>query len=216
MDGFKLVERIRQMPELSTATIMMLTSPESRGDAERCKSLGVSAYLPKPIRLSELREAIARVVGAREHKSEIPPVTLYSVKDPQAAPETLRILLAEDNLVNQRLATRLLEKRGHRVVVASHGREALAALENGSYELVLTDIQMPEMNGMEATARIREKEKLAGGHQPIIAFTAHAMKGDQELCLDGGMDGYLTKPIRAQELDDTSNPFAGRGAAIVK
>ena len=158
MDGFKLVERIRQMPELSTATVRMLTSSESRGKAERSKSLGVSAYLPKPIRLSELREAIARVVGAREHKSEIAPVTLYSAKDPQAAAETLRILLAEDNLVNQRLATRLLEKRGHRVVVASNGREALAALENGSYDLVLMDIQMPEMNGMEATARIREKE----------------------------------------------------------
>jgi two-component system sensor histidine kinase/response regulator len=112
--------------------------------------------------------------------------------------------------------TRLLEKRGHRVVVASNSREALAALENGSYDLVLMDIQMPEMNGMEATARIREKEKLAGGHQPIVALTAHAMKGDQDLCLAGGMDRYLAKPIRAQDLDQILDQFAGRGAAIVK
>jgi PAS domain S-box-containing protein len=216
MDGFKLIERIRQMPELSTATIMMLTSSESRGDAARCKGLGVSAYLLKPIRLSELREAIARVVGAREQQSAIPLITLGSVKDPQAACETLRILLAEDNLVNQRLTARLLEKRGHRVVIVANGRDALAALEKGNYDLLLMDIQMPEMNGMEATARIREKEKLSGGHQPIVALTAHAMKGDQELCLAGGMDGYLAKPIRAEELDQILDQFAGRGAAIVK
>jgi PAS domain S-box-containing protein len=216
MDGFKLIERIRQMPELSTATIMMLTSSESRGDAARCKGLGVSAYLLKPIRLSELREAIARVVGAREQHSAIPLVTLCSVKDPQAAGETLRILLAEDNLVNQRLTTRLLEKRGHRVVLAANGRQALAALEKDNYDLLLMDIQMPEMNGMEATARIREKEKLTGGHQPIVALTAHAMKGDQELCLAAGMDGYLAKPIRAEELDQILDQLAARGAAIVK
>jgi PAS domain S-box-containing protein len=216
MDGFELVERIRQMPELSTATIMMLTSSESRGDAERCKGLGVSAYLLKPIRQSELREAIARVVGAREQQNAIPLITHHSVQVPQAPFEALRILLAEDNLVNQRLMTRLLEKRGHRVMVAADGREAIAALEKDSYDLVLMDIQMPEMNGMEATARIREKEKITGGHQPIVALTAHAMKGDQELCLAGGMDGYLAKPIRAQELDLILDQYAGRGTAIVK
>jgi len=216
MDGFKLVERIRQMPELSTATIMMLSSSESRGDAERCRNLGVSAYLLKPIRLAELREAIARVVGAREHQQLIPLLTRYSVHDPLAPSEVLRILLAEDNLVNQRLMTRLLEKRGHRVVVAANGREALAALEKESYDLVLMDIQMPEMNGMEATTRIRENEKLTGGHQPIVALTAHAMKGDQELCLAGGMDGYLAKPIRAQELDQILDQYARRATAIVK
>jgi two-component system sensor histidine kinase/response regulator len=156
------------------------------------------------------------VVGAREQHSAIPLVTLSSVKDPQAAGETLRILLAEDNLVNQRLTTRLLEKRGHRVVLAANGREALAALEKGNYDLLLMDIQMPEMNGMEATARIREKEKLTGRHQPIVALTAHAMKGDQELCLAAGMDGYLAKPIRAEELDQILDQFAARGAAIVK
>ena len=216
MDGFKLVERIRQIPELSTATIMMLTSSESRGDAERCKALGVSAHLLKPIRQSELREAIARVVGARGEQNALPLITRYAMQAPQAPSETLRILLAEDNLVNQRLMTRLLEKRGHRVVLAADGHKALAALETHSYDLVLMDIQMPEMNGMEATARIREKEKITGGHQPIVALTAHAMKGDQELCLAGGMDGYLAKPIRAEELDQILNRYVGQGTASVK
>jgi two-component system sensor histidine kinase/response regulator len=200
MDGFKLVEHIRQMPELSTATIMMLTSSESGGDAERCKALGVSAHLLKPIRQSELREAIARVVGARDEQNALPLITHPSVQDPQAPFQALRVLLAEDNLVNQRLMTRLLEKRGHRVVLAADGSEALAALEKGSFDLVLMDIPMPQMNGMEATARIREKEKITGEHQPIVALTAHAMKGDQELCLAGGMDGYLAKPVSAHEL----------------
>lgn len=216
MDGFKLVERIRQMPNLSTPTIMMLTSSESRGDAERCKGLGVSAYLLKPIRQSELREAIARVVGAREQEKALPLITHHSVQAPQIPFEALRILLAEDNLVNQRLMTRLLEKRGHRVVVAANGREALAALEKDRYDLVLMDIQMPEINGMEATARIREKEKLTGGHQPIVALTAHAMKGDQELCLAAGMDGYLAKPIRAQELDRILDQYRVKETAIVE
>jgi CheY-like chemotaxis protein len=104
----------------------------------------------------------------------------------------------------------LLEKRGHRVVVASNGREALAALEEGTFDLVLMDIQMPEMDGMEVTAKIREKENLTGGHQPVVALTAHAMKGDQELCLAAGMDDYLTKPIRPQELDKLLNKYVGQ------
>jgi two-component system, sensor histidine kinase and response regulator len=215
MDGFALIERIRQAPGLTTATVMMLTSAGHRGDAERCRGLGVSAYLMKPIRPSELHQAIARVVGAREQNDTIPLVTRFSLNREHVPTAGLRILLAEDNLVNQRLATRLLEKRGHRVLVAANGREALAALEQESYDLVLMDIQMPEMNGMEATARIREKEKLTGGHQAIVALTAHAMKGDQELCLAGGMDGYLTKPIRAQDLDQILVQYAARVTAIV-
>jgi PAS domain S-box-containing protein len=210
MDGFTLIERIRQMPELFTATVMMLTSAGHRGDAERCRDLGVSAYLLKPIRQSELHEAITRVLGSRGHQRPAPLVTRYTLQNPYAPTEALRILLAEDNLVNQRLAKRLLEKRGHSVVVAANGREALAALEKESYDLVLMDIQMPEMNGMEATAQIREKEKLTGEHQPVVALTAHAMKGDQELCLAGGMDGYLAKPIRALELDQLLGQYAGK------
>jgi signal transduction histidine kinase/CheY-like chemotaxis protein len=210
MDGFALVERIRQRPELSTAMIMMLTSAGHRGDAARCQELGVAAYLLKPIRRSELREAIARVLGAGEKTGAIPLITRHSLQDARGPMGSLRVLLAEDNPVNQLLATRLLEKRGHRVVVAANGREALAALEKESYDLVFMDIQMPDMDGIEATAAIREKENSSGKHQPVIALTAHAMKGDQERCLDAGMDGYLSKPIRPQELDDILEKYVRR------
>ena len=202
MDGFELVEQIRRRPELSTATIMMLTSAGHRGDAERCQKLGVSAYLLKPIRQSELREAIARVLGAREQEGKIPLITRFSLGDARDGSDFLRVLVAEDNAVNQRLIVRLLEKRGHRVVLADNGRQALAALEKESFDLVLMDVQMPEMDGFEATSAIRMREKSIGSHQTIIALTAHAMKGDREECLARGMDGYLTKPIRPQELDE--------------
>jgi CheY-like chemotaxis protein len=202
MDGFALVERIRQRPELTTATIMMLTSAGHRGDAARCQELGVSAYLLKPIRQSELREAIARVLGARTQEGAIPLITRYSLQDARDADSFLKVLLAEDNRVNQRLAVRLLEKRGHKVVVAGNGVEALAALRKESFDLVLMDVQMPEMDGYEATAAIREEEKNSRRHQPVVALTAHAMKGDREKCLAAGMDGYLSKPIKPQELDE--------------
>jgi len=210
MDGFTLVERIRQRPELATATIMMLTSAGHRGDALRCRELGVSAYLLKPIRQSELREAIAKVLGAREQKGAIPLITRYSLHDARDPEACLRILLAEDNPVNQLLATRLLEKRGHRVTVAGNGREALAAIDKESYDLVLMDVQMPELDGIEATIAIREKEKKGANHLPVIALTAHAMKGDQERCLEAGMDAYLSKPIRAQELDELLDKYVAR------
>jgi signal transduction histidine kinase/CheY-like chemotaxis protein len=210
MDGFTLIERIRQQPELATATIMMLTSAGHRGDAARCQELGVAAYLLKPIRQSELREAIARVLGAREQDGAIPLLTRFSLQDARDPSAFFRILVAEDNPVNQRLVVRLLEKRGHHVVVAANGREALEALGKESFDLVLMDVQMPEMDGMEATAAIREKEKGAGAHQWIIALTAHAMKGDRERCLAAGMDGYLTKPIRPPELDQILEEHAAR------
>ncbi len=201
MDGFTLIERIRQKPELSAATIMMLTSAGHQGDSARCEELGVSAYLLKPIRQSELREAIARVLGAREHQGAIPLITRYSLQDARDPATVLRLLLVEDNQVNKMLAVRLLEKRGHRVVVAGNGREALAALEKENFDLVLMDVQMPEMDGFEATAAIRRAERGTANHQPVVAMTAHAMKGDRERCLAAGMDGYLSKPIRPQELD---------------
>jgi CheY-like chemotaxis protein len=202
MNGFALVEKIRERPEWTTATIMMLTSAGHRGDAARCQELGVSAYLLKPIRQSELREAIARVLGARAQEGEIPLITRYSLQDAREPGSCLRVLLAEDNAVNQRLAVRLLEKRGHKVTVAGNGVEALSALNNGSFDLVFMDVQMPEMDGYEATAAIRGREKTSGLHQPIIALTAHAMKGDREKCLAAGMDGYLSKPIKPQELNE--------------
>src|SRR5579864_5677100 len=192
MDGFQFVERIRERPELATATIMMLTSAGHRGDAERCKTLGISAYLLKPIRQSELREAIARVLGAKEQKGAIPLVTRYSLYDAREPASVLHVLLVEDNPVNQRLATRMLEKRGHRVVLAGNGIEALEALAKGPFDLVLMDVQMPEMDGFQATAVIRGKENGTSTRLPIVALTAHAMKGDKEMCLAAGMDGYLT------------------------
>jgi two-component system, sensor histidine kinase and response regulator len=209
MDGFDLIERIRQRPELSAATIMMLTSAGHRGDAERCKKLGVAAYLLKPIRQSELREAIARVLGAQSQSGMVPLITRYSLHDARDPSEVLNILVAEDNLVNQLLATRLLEKRGHHVTIASNGKEAVAALDAGVFDLVFMDVQMPEMDGLEATAAVRKKETATEKHQPIIALTAHAMKLDQERCLAAGMDGYLTKPIRTQELDVILERYLG-------
>ena len=211
MDGFELIEEIRQGPHPSTAMIMMLTSAGHRGDAARCQELEVAAYLLKPIRQSELREAIARVLGAREQKGAIPLITRYSLHDAREPAASLRILLAEDNAVNQRLASRLLEKRGHSVVVAGNGREALEALEKHHFDLVFMDVQMPVMDGFEATAAIRKKEG-GGVHLPIVALTAHAMKGDREKCLAGGMDEYLTKPIRPQELDEVLRGYLTRRA----
>jgi CheY-like chemotaxis protein/nitrogen-specific signal transduction histidine kinase len=213
MDGFTLVEHIRHNPELATSTIMMLTSAGHRGDAARCLELGVAAYLLKPIRQSELREAIARILGAREQEGAIPLITRFSLHDARDPSAFLRVPLAEDNAVNQRLAVRLLEKRGHRVAVAGNGREALEALEKEKFDLVFMDVQMPEMDGLEATATIREREKSSGLHQPIIALTAHAMKGDREKCLAAGMDGYLTKPIRPQDLEGILDEYVARRAA---
>ena len=213
MDGFSLIEQIRKKPELSTAIIMMLTSAGHRGDGTRCHELGVAAYLLKPIRQSELREAIARVLGVPAQKGAIPLVTRYSLQDARVPPRTiLSVLVAEDNAVNQMLATRLLEKRGHRVVMTANGRKALEALAIGKFDLVLMDVQMPEMDGLQATVALREREKEKGDgfHQPVIALTAHAMKGDQERCLAAGMDGYLAKPIGAQELDAILEIYVAR------
>jgi signal transduction histidine kinase/DNA-binding response OmpR family regulator len=216
MDGFQLVERVRQRSDLSAAIIiMMLTSAGSRGDASRCQDLGVSAYLLKPIRQSELREAFCRVLGAREQKSASPLITRYSVQGAGDSAACLQVLLAEDNRINQRLAVRLMEKRGHCVVVVGNGREALAAVEKKRYDLVLMDVQMPEMDGIEATVAIREREKSTGFHQPVIAMTAHAMKGDRERCLAAGMDGYLSKPIKPSELDELLDSYVAAQPRII-
>ena len=216
MDGFELIEKIRQGSISSTATIMMLTSAGHRGDAARCQELGVAAYLLKPIRQSELREAIARVLGAREQKGAIPLITRYSLHDAREPSSSLRVLLAEDNPVNQRLASRLLEKRGHSVVVAANGLEALEALEKESFDLVFMDVQMPVMDGFEATAAIRKREGTGKLHLPVVALTAHAMKGDREKCLAGGMDGYLSKPIRPHELDEVLRKCLARREETVE
>ncbi len=213
MDGFTLIERIRQRPELSAAIVMMLTSAGHRGDAIRCQELGISAYLLKPIRQSELREAIARVLGAHEQSGAVPLITRYSLGDARDSSEILRVLLAEDNPVNQRVASRLLEKRGHKVQVVADGREALKALEKEAFDLVFMDVQMPEMDGFEAIAIIRKKEQGGKVRQPVIALTAHAMKGDRERCIAAGMDGYLSKPIHPHELDEILERYVVRSVA---
>jgi two-component system, sensor histidine kinase and response regulator len=200
MDGFVLAECIKRNPDWKTATIMMLSSAGQRGDAKRCRDLGIAAYLTKPVRQAELLDAILTALGTKPIKEATPAlVTRHSLRE--NGPH-LRILLVEDNPVNQALAVRLLEKRGHTVAVAGNGKEALAALEKQSFDLVFMDVQMPEMDGFEATAAIREKEKASGHHLPVIAMTAHAMAGDRERCLEAGMDDYISKPIRPQELSD--------------
>jgi two-component system, sensor histidine kinase and response regulator len=213
MDGFGLVERIKVNPQLATATIMMLTSGGQRGDAARCGELGISAYLLKPVRQLELRDAIAKVLRVREQPEVAPMITRSTLQAEQKPEKVMVVLLAEDNRVNQKLAIRLLEKRGHQVVVASNGKEALLALEERSYDLVLMDVQMPEMDGLEATRLIREREQTSGCHQPIVAMTALVMKGDRERCMAAGMDAYLSKPIQLRELDEVLDRFVERKTA---
>ncbi|HEX2919329.1 MAG TPA: response regulator, partial [Edaphobacter sp.] len=207
MDGFGLVERLKEHPGTTSSTIMMLTSGGQRGDAQRCGELGIAAYLLKPVRQMELREAIIQVLTAGQRPQTTAMITRNTLREQTRQNRMLKILLAEDNPVNQKLATRMLEKRNHTVTVVANGKEALAALEQAKFDLVLMDMQMPEMDGFEATKLLRLKEKETGAHQPVVAMTALAMNGDRERCLAVGMDGYLSKPIRPQELDDLLDAY---------
>ena len=207
MDGFTLAARINQSPEIPTSTVMMLTSGGQRGDAARCREVGISAYLTKPVRRNWAKEAMLRVLGMRNEKTEDKTlVTRHSMRE---ARKQLRILLAEDNAINRELAVRLLNKRGHSVTVVENGKQAVAAIGSDSFDVVLMDVQMPEMDGYEATAAIRKLEESIGRHTPIIAMTAHAMKGDRERCLAAGMDAYISKPIQFDELFDVTESLAG-------
>jgi two-component system, sensor histidine kinase and response regulator len=198
VDGYGLVEAIRQNPSFSNVRIVILTSGGKRGDAARCQTLGIAAYLSKPFDRSELREVLLRVLAANAGREVNRPLVTRNTLREQRQP--LSFLVAEDNAVNQTLITRLLEKRGNSVRLAQNGRETLEALEKEDFDILLMDVQMPEMDGFEATRLIREKEKASGAHLAIIALTAHAMKGDEERCLACGMDGYVTKPIKLEEL----------------
>jgi CheY-like chemotaxis protein len=210
MDGFSLIEQVRSRPEIAATNVIMMSSGAHRGDMARTHELNLAAYLTKPVRQSELRDAIVRSLDRRN--KEIAPNAALSFKDRRTAKKetSLNVLLAEDNLVNQRLATRLLEKRGHRVTVANNGHEAVTLAEHTSYDLALMDVQMPLVDGLEATRMIRMREKDTGMHQPIVALTAHAVKGDQERCEAAGMDGYLAKPIRPEELDVVLQKYMAR------
>ena len=198
MDGFTLVEEIRHRSGLEMIAIMMLTSAAHREDAERCRALGITSYLFKPIRKLELLTAILGVLGQNRTISEPAPATL---SEPVVPGRRLDILLAEDNRVNQVVATRLLERMGHTITVANNGAEALSLLAGRSFDLVLMDIQMPQIDGLAAAKSIRLREAQTHCHVPIIAMTAHAMKGDRERCLEAGMDGYVSKPINTKDLE---------------
>jgi two-component system sensor histidine kinase/response regulator len=196
MDGFTLVKHIQERSELGGPTIIMLTSFGQKGDASRCRELGISAYLVKPARQGELLETLCQVLRKSPQEAS-PLVTRHTLREDRSR---LQILLAEDNAINQTLAVRLLEKRGYAVTVVGDGKAAVEALEARPYDLVLMDVQMPVMDGFQATAAIRTKEKSGGRRTPILAMTAHALKGDQERCLAAGMDGYVSKPIRTADL----------------
>jgi two-component system, sensor histidine kinase and response regulator len=199
MDGFDLARRIRNSSHLTEAVVMMLTSGTQTGDLQRCRELGILVHVTKPVRRAELKSAIAMVLTPT-HKQRVeawPPASAVAPAEPRNdAP--MHILLAEDNVVNQRVALRVLEKAGHRVTVANNGVQALQAFDLQDFDAVLMDLQMPEMGGFEATAKIRQRQR--GASIPIIAMTAHAMTGDRERCLDAGMDDYIAKPIRASAL----------------
>jgi CheY-like chemotaxis protein len=196
MDGFTLADNMRRDPRLARAVILMLTSAGQRGDARRCKQLGISAYLVKPISNRDLMHAVLRVLGQSGDQSQL--VTRHTLRERRGA---LRILVAEDNAVNQTLILRLLEKHGHSPELAQNGREAVEKVRNGRFDLVFMDVQMPEMDGFSATTAIRDLEKTTGTHVLIYAMTAHAMKGDRERCLAAGMDGYVSKPINFPEVE---------------
>jgi CheY-like chemotaxis protein len=203
MDGFTLVEQTRKEPAIAATTIMMLTSADRLTDAVRCRTLRIAGYLVKPIKADELQIAmIAAFNGAIQNGQTLSRPKQETV-DQAVGPtgqRCLRILLAEDNPVNQRVASYLLQKAGHSVKPVGNGREAIVALENENFDLVLMDVQMPEMDGFEATQTIRNTEAKSGRHVPIIAMTAHAMKGDRERCLQAGMDDYVSKPINKEDL----------------
>jgi len=205
MDGYEVAERIRRLAKKDQPAIVILSSAPGSVEAARLKMLGIERCLIKPLRRATLLEAI-------RHGLELP---APSEKTPAPSAEMekarcLRLLLVEDNRVNQKLALRLLEKMGHQVTLAHNGREALELLKPNSFDLVLMDIQMPGMGGVEATQKIREAERQSGGHIPIIAITAHAMTGDAEKYLSIGMDGYVSKPVRARflraEIDRLARP----------
>jgi two-component system sensor histidine kinase/response regulator len=203
MDGFTVAESIKRDPELAGAVILLLTSGGRPGDAARCRQLGISAYLMKPVKQSELLEAVLLALGAPSGPPSQPLVTRHFLREER---RKLHVLLAQDNDVNQALVMRVLEKRGHTVEVAENGKKALEALQGlptTRFDLVLMDMLMPEMDGEECVARIRAKEIGSASRIPIIALTAHAMNGDRERFLAIGVDGYLPKPVRAQDLLET-------------
>jgi CheY-like chemotaxis protein len=207
VDGFALAETVQNDPAIAPAAIMMLSSSDLHEDAQRCRDLGIASYLVKPINQTELCQAILKTLAARP-QSELDSLALtvaggaLPVVVSPPPQRCLDVLLVEDNVVNQKLILHVLAKRKYLVTVAGNGLLAVEALEHRPFDLVLMDIQMPEMGGIEATKIIRATEAKTGAHTPIVALTAHAMKGDRERCLEAGMDGYLSKPVKSRDLFD--------------
>jgi CheY-like chemotaxis protein len=205
VDGFSLTEQVRADRELSETLVIMLTSGDRTGDAARCEQLG-AANLMKPTKQSELFDAIVTALDMNGSETDVASSVTSNSEPVRAA----RILLAEDSPANQKLTVGLLTKWGHLVDVVVNGQEAVAAVQSSAYDLVLMDVQMPEMDGLEATRKLRESELQTGDHIPIIAMTAHALKGDREKCLEAGMDEYVSKPIRATLLRETIDSFVSQ------
>ncbi|MCX6566207.1 MAG: response regulator [Candidatus Aminicenantes bacterium] len=198
MDGFDLAAKIKEEPNYKDILIMMLSSSGFRGDSTRCRDLGLAAYLTKPVKQSLLLDAVMMSLGDKEQVSgQNRLITRHSIAQNRSR---YNVLLAEDNVINQKLAVRILENRGHKVAVVENGEEVLAAVGKSPYDIILMDVQMPKMDGFQATREIRRREITTKSHQPIIAMTAHAMVGDKEKCLEAGMDGYISKPLKPLDL----------------
>jgi CheY-like chemotaxis protein len=205
IDGFDIAEKVLEDRSLAERVMLLVSTANRNQDMERCQALGVAAAVTKPVRISELAGAISKMILPRSVR--MAPSPRAAVPPDKAARKPLRILLTEDNLVNQKVARRILEKEGHTVRVCQNGREAVDAIREDSFDLIIMDIQMPVMDGYEAATAIREWERFSGRHTPILALTARALKGDRERCIAAGMDGYVTKPIRPQTLLDAVGEF---------
>jgi CheY-like chemotaxis protein/HPt (histidine-containing phosphotransfer) domain-containing protein len=194
-DSIGLAEKVLSQHAFAELRLIVVSPLGQRGDAARLREIGAAGYLTKPFEAGELLEAIRAVVGGMAGPGEL--VTRHWIRERRSS---VNVLLADDSPTNRRLAIRLLEKRGHSVTAVENGLEAVRAVEKDRYDVILMDVQMPEMDGLEATGAIREAEALSGDHIPIIALTAHAMKGDRDRCLVAGMDAYVSKPFQAEEL----------------
>jgi CheY-like chemotaxis protein len=211
-DGVELARELRMHPRCAAATVIVMTSSDAIEDVRRTTAIRDARYLVKPVAAAPLLNAIRSALGTRttdEARPAFPPVT------PVRAARPLRVLVAEDNVVNQKVAEHLLKRRGHDPVLVATGREAVDRLAREPFDLVLMDLQMPEMDGFETTAAIRDAERSNGRYTPIVAVTAHAMQGDRQRCLDAGMDGYIAKPIKATELFEVIDRVIAAGPAPV-
>jgi CheY-like chemotaxis protein len=214
-DSFMMMDLFRQFPDLGRSTIMLFSASARKEDAKPWERLGITAGLKKPVKILELSQAIASVLGMRRPSDSTESTDGSTTpREGRSSRHRYRILVADDNIVNRKVVQYLLEKKGHQVISAQDGREALNLLDNQIVDLILMDVQMPKMNGLEATLAIREKEKAGKSHTPIIALTAHAMKGDRERCLEAGMDDYIAKPIKPEELFDTMDKVVNRAKNV--